>query len=283
MSRYVGGYEIRDQIDCGAQGRVSEAWNPRLGKRVALKELLNVNPTEEERRLFQRELRTQSSISDHPHVVPVLDGGECEITKTQYIVTPLLHGETLAKRFARISIDPLSLPAILQIATEAVSGILHIHIHELIHRDIKPSNIMLVALPCNPRCFVTRVFDFGVVYHACSIGGRRDPTAVRGTPSYMSPEQVQGECDLDYRSDIFSIGTVIYELLAKRNPFRGETIYKSMDNVVNKAAPRLTGVPAALADLVEAMLQKERDNRPKNAAIVLERLDTIRHELSAVG
>ena len=219
----LGPYEIQRLIGRGGMGEVYEAVDTRLHRRVAIKVLadrLTSSAAAMER--LQREART-ASILHHPNICTVYDVGT---TPPPFIAMELLDGESLQQRLARGRIDVM---AILDIAIGIADGLAEAHGHGFVHRDIKPANIFLTA-------HGPKLLDFGLAKsHVTQTPGRWSRDGTRpvdenitdsgltvGTAAYMSPEQLRGE-DVDARTDLFSLGLVLYEMTTGRPAFSGGT------------------------------------------------------------
>ncbi len=206
----VGKYEIVKLIGRGGMGAVYQAFDPVLERAVALKVMLpDVAGDPENKQRFEREARAVARLS-HPGVVTVFDLGY-HIDGSPYIVMELLKGLDLLERMRQS--PPLSLGEKISIVTQVLDGLGHAHKAGIVHRDIKPANVFLTEEGS------ARIMDFGIAFWTSS--GGTSP-AVLGTARYMSPEQVRGE-RVDGRSDLFSVGTLLCELLTGRRPFDGET------------------------------------------------------------
>jgi eukaryotic-like serine/threonine-protein kinase len=259
-----GSYEIVSFISRGGMGEVYLAQDRRLSRRVALK-ILPASFTKDADRLgrFEQEARAASALN-HPSIITIY-----EILKTRsthVIATEFVEGETLRQR---LSHTPLSLSQSLQIATQVADALAAAHQAGIVHRDIKPENIML-----RPDGYV-KVLDFGLAKLAeqtSSAVAAEAPTRqvrtgsgmVIGTAGYMSPEQARGKV-VDARSDIFSLGAVIYEMATQQKPFDGETasdvmaaILKTDPLPVSHLAPE---TPAELTRIVAKALRKDREER----------------------
>jgi serine/threonine protein kinase len=199
-------YKILEPIGHGGMGYVYKARDRRLGKFVAVK-TLREGPTEEELQLFQREIKVLASF-EHDNIVPILNIGDCEQDgiRKPYLVMPFLEGRTLAQLIE--DRETLPVERCLRVIINVCSGLHEAHEREIIHRDIKPSNIFLCANGS------VKIIDFGVA----RVIDLTHTSSLRGTLRYMSPEQLDGR-KLDRRSDIFSLGIVLYELLTHRHPF----------------------------------------------------------------
>src|SRR5262249_34101049 len=207
-------FDVMRVIGRGGMGIVLEAFDSRLQRHVAIK-ILDPEQADDEvsRQRFCREARAAASIS-HENVVAVHQVERMNKDGLPYLVMQLVTGETLEQRLSRVNILPLR--EIVRIALQAAQGLAAAHAQGLIHRDIKPGNILLE--PPNDRVKLT---DFGLARVADDVKLTRTGF-VTGTPLYMAPEQAHGE-DADPRSDLFSLGTILYEMCVGRPPFTGNT------------------------------------------------------------
>ena len=260
----VGTYEVLSFISRGGMGEVYLAEDKRLGRKVALK-LLPSSFTKDDDRLrrFEQEARAASALN-HPNIITIYEIRE---TETSHIIaTEFVEGETLRSRLNRA---PLNLTEALDIAIQVADALAAAHKAGIIHRDIKPENIML-----RPDGYV-KVLDFGlaklseqaspaVAAEAPTIQVRTGSGIVIGTAGYMSPEQARG-LGVDNRSDIFSLGAVIYEMLARRKPFEGDTPSDTLAAILKTEPPPLSrvlpGVPSELTRIVTKCLKKDREER----------------------
>jgi serine/threonine-protein kinase len=199
---------------------------------------------------FLREI-TLTARLDHPHILPLLDSGE--VQGFLYYVMPYVEGESLRDRLNREKQLPLE--DALQIAREVADGLSYAHSHDVVHRDIKPENILLAGGHA-------RVADFGIARAVTAAGADKltETGLAIGTPAYMSPEQAAGDRALDARSDVYSLGCVVYEMLAGEPPFTGATAdailaRKSLDAVPSLRVVRQT-VPEELEDAITKALAK---------------------------
>ena len=216
--RQFGHYVIRARLGAGGMGEVYLADDTQLGRRVALKVLpadREADPTAQRR--LEREARAAAQL-DHPHICSVYEAGEAD--GRQYIAMQYVEGETLD---ARLRSSPLDVAEVLAIAVQVVDALHEAHTHGVLHRDIKPANIMITTRGD------AKVMDFGLAKHAVTeSSAAMAETAsmlsrqgdVFGTAPYMSPEQARGE-RLDQRSDLFSVGVLLYEMTAGQRPFQG--------------------------------------------------------------
>lgn len=262
----IGPYEVLDLIGKGGMGEVYRAQDRRLGRTVALKIIGRAIGTSGDLQRFELEARATSAIS-HPNIVALYDVGEYE--GTAYLVTELLTGETLRARLSRGAIPP---GKAVEYARQIAAGLSAAHDRSIVHRDLKPENI-----------FVTsdghvKILDFGVA-KVKPMSGADGPTGVRasgltaegtivGTVDYMSPEQVRGE-ELDHRSDLFSFGAVLFEMLTARPAFRQGTSIDTLHAILNREPAQfedaIAAVPAPVAFVVRQCLEKNSRERFQSA------------------
>ena len=256
-----GRYDIQRQIGQGAFATVYLARDARHDRSVALK-VLNVDPSSETGELrFIREIRLLAGLQ-HPNILPLHDSGH--VDELLYYVMPYVSGETLRTRMARER--QLSIEASVAIAGEAADALAYAHAQGIIHRDIKPENILLSAGHAI-------VADFGIA-RAIDVAGVRQLTRTGnsspGTPAYMSPEQLMADTEVDGRSDIYSLGCVLYEMLTGKPPFAGKdgfvrrfTEPPPLPSAVRKDIPQwLDGVVA------HAMARNPMDRFPTGSEFV---------------
>jgi serine/threonine protein kinase len=256
---------VHREIGRGGAARVFLADDP-AGRAVALKVLhpeLQVSVTADR---FLREIRLASKI-DHPLVARVLDSGEAEWLV--YYVMPFIEGPTLRGHLDRVR--RLTIADAVRMARDLLGALGAAHQVGIIHRDVKPENIVLSAEGAV-------LLDFGIARAIEAAGTNqltRSGIAV-GTSSYMSPEQVQAETDIDPRSDLYSVGCVLFESLAGRPPFRHPNEVVVLQMHMTEAAPDVRTfreeTPAALAEVVGRALKKGRDERWASAGAMAEAL-----------
>jgi hypothetical protein len=267
-------YRILEVIGLGGMGVVFRAEDPRLNRQLAIKVMLPaIAASRAARERFLREARAMASI-EHDNIVAIHHVGEDR--GLPYFAMPLLRGESLESRLPRT--DRFSVAEVLRIGREICAGLGAAHRCSLIHRDIKPDNIWLESAAGR-----VKILDFGL---AREIAGDADLTHaghVVGTPRYMSPEQASG-LTVDHRSDLFSVGCVLYRLAAGTAPFEGDGATAVLDAVVNKNARPLVELrpdaPPALAELVRRLLAKSPTDRPTSAAEVDQELARIESQLA---
>jgi serine/threonine protein kinase len=274
----IGRYHVRSRLGHGGMGVVYLALDPVIDRLVAIK-LLRVN-AEDMRTRFLREAALAGRLQ-HPNIVSIYDVGEHG--GQPFIAMEYVAGETLAELIKRRA--PLSLGQKLGLMEDLCSGLAHAHKSGLIHRDIKPSNLVV------NREGTLKILDFGIARMGDS--GLTMAGVLMGTPSYMCPEQVEGR-PVDRRSDVFSVGLVIYELLVYRRAFPGENQHQVLRQIIDSAPEPLTrlspDLDAGLVALVERAIEKEPDRRYQDLAQLRadvvrsrERIEAARTEDTVVG
>jgi eukaryotic-like serine/threonine-protein kinase len=260
----IAQYRLLEPLGGGAMGTVYEAEDTRLRRRVALKFLpdeLTRDPVAKAR--FLQEAQAASAL-DHPNICTVHEVGETEDGHL-YLAMAAYDGETVKERIAR---SPLSVDEALDIACQAAQGLAKAHREGIVHRDVKPANLMVT------RDGMVKILDFGVA-KLRGAAGINVVGSFLGTPAYMSPEQARGE-EVDPRSDVFSLGVVLYEMLAGTRPFRsGEGVTSALRSLLEDKPLPLRGVrtqiPAELERVVLRMLAKPPADRfPAGAEVAAE-------------
>src|SRR5437867_2855556 len=252
MIQKLGKYSIVLKLGEGAMGAVYKAYDEVLDRHVAIKTMAEDIKWDPELKLrFYREARSAASLH-HPNIVTIHDLGE--EGKITYIVMELLEGKELKKIIQEK--PPLTVEKKLSIIVQVADGLNHAHSHEIIHRDIKPGNIQVTPTG------TVKILDFGIARIPSSDLTR---SGVRlGTPIYMSPEQIRGG-DYDERSDLFSAGIVVYELLTYVHPFRDKNIAKTLDNILFQThlpfAELFPDAPPGLWTILANCLAKEPNKR----------------------
>ena len=287
VGKLIGHYRIESLIGVGGMGEVFLARDEQLGRKAALK-LLPEHLTADEAQLsrFKAEARTASALN-HPNILTVYEiGSEGNV---RFIATEFIEGVTLRPLLAD---EKMNLRTALEIAVQVASALTAAHEAGVVHRDIKPENIML-----RPDGYV-KVLDFGIAklteegpareHHelATTSGLQTRPGLVLGTGRYMSPEQARGQ-KVDARSDIWSLGVVLYEMVVGIPPFLGETPSDCIASILTKELPPLSGVlpdvPLKLEEILQKALRKDRDERYQTAGELLGDLHTLKGELELAG
>ncbi len=277
----LGPYEVLSPIGSGGMGEVYLAQDSRLDRKVAVKILPPAFAADRDR--MSRFLREAKSVSalNHPSILTIHDVGESG--GHHYIATEFIAGETLRALIAR---GPLAVGSVVEIAVQAAAALNAAHAAGIVHRDIKPENVMVRADG------LVKVLDFGLSKSNDARGvdpdgethatARTQPGAVMGTVSYMSPEQARGK-PVDPRTDIWSLGVVIYEMLTGRQPFTGESSTDKLVNILH-VEPDLLAIqrpdaPPELADIVRRTLAKDLAERYPTASDLVSDLTSLRRRL----
>jgi eukaryotic-like serine/threonine-protein kinase len=259
----LGPYQILGPLGEGGMGKVYRGLDTRLGRPVAIK-----FSAEQFSKRFEHEARAISALN-HPHICTLYDVGALP-SGSGYMVTELVEGETLGHWLQRA-------PAVerrLEIARQVLEALRAAHDAGIIHRDLKPANIMVRSDG------YAKVLDFGLAKRMPVSGVLQTentvtdlslPGQILGTVAYMSPEQIQGE-EVDPRSDLFSFGIVLYEMLAGEHPWRRRSAVDTLHAILHDDPPPMQAAPAgvALAGIVDKLLRKNREERYSSAAAVLE-------------
>jgi tetratricopeptide (TPR) repeat protein len=261
-------YEILGRVGAGGMGVVYRARDRRLDRVVALKFLpLEIAVSERDKRHFLNEARTASSL-DHPNI-GVIHGVEDTEDGRSFIVMAFYEGESLAERLHRLGILPPS--EAVDIATQMACGLGEAHARHIVHRDIKPSNAMITPQG------VVKIVDFGLA--RATEQTVTVTHGIAGTMDYMSPEQTMGE-PLDHRTDLWSLGVVLAEMVTGQNPFHRDNASATIFAIMNAAPRRMNDVPLELQQVIYRALAKEADGRYQTAADFLSDLDEIAPRMS---
>lgn len=271
-------YRLDSVLGEGGMGVVFRSHEPKLQRDIAVK-LLKPSGVQGAKRLerFQRELAIIAGLS-HPNIVRVFDSGIDERLGIHFIAMELIEGLSLDKILRRHVVHP---NLALEIVYQMCAALTEPHAVGIIHRDIKPENTVVTVM--SDATIQIKILDFGIA-RAHTTGGERLTTTgvVMGTPRYMAPESVQGG-NVDARTDLYSVGVVLFEMLSGRTPFSGVTPVATMIQHVTQNAPRLDEIIPHFAyprivELVEALLQKDPTKRLDSARTVRETIDSIRDE-----
>ena len=237
-------YAIERELGSGGMATVYLAQDVKHHRPVAIKVLRSELAAALGPERFLREIEIAARLT-HPHILPLYDSGEAD--GLLYYVMPYVEGETLRDRLEREKQLPLD--DALQLAREVADALSYAHSHDVIHRDIKPENILL-------QSGHAVVADFGIARAITAAGGERltETGIAVGTPSYMSPEQAAGSKDLDGRSDLYSLGCVLYEMLAGQPPFTGPTVESVVQQHLAAEPPSIVNIrPAVPAEIAAAL------------------------------
>jgi len=280
----ISHYRILATAGAGGMGVVYRAEDVNLGRNVALKVLsqtLEQDRVARERLL--REARSASRLS-HPHIATIYEAGESD--GHLFIAMEYVEGPSLAERLRS---GPVSIGDAMRIAMEVADALAAAHAHEVIHRDIKPSNILL------SREGGSKVVDFGLALHCPAVrdapdatptesGRLTQPGSTAGTVAYMSPEQVRGETP-DGRSDLFSLGVVLYETITGRLPFAGHGVLAQAAAILHDTPTPVQDLrpetPHRLEEIVLHCLAKEPAERPPSGSFVRDALQSLQREASS--
>jgi eukaryotic-like serine/threonine-protein kinase len=252
--RQLGRYELIEEIGSGTTGRVWLACDPKIGRRVAIKAIdLTIEFVPEEldgaRQRFLREAQSAGRLT-HPNIVTIYDAGES--SGTAFIAMELVQGRRLSDFTEPGSLLPV--PVVLDIAAMTADALNYAHRQNVVHRDIKPANIMYDS-PTGSL----KITDFGI---ARLIDVSRTRTGiVLGTPSFMSPEQLEGE-NVNGHTDLFALGVTLYQLLTGRLPFHGASMTKLMFVIANEPHPPVTQVRPGLPRHLDPLLDRALAKRP---------------------
>jgi eukaryotic-like serine/threonine-protein kinase len=280
-------YRIVSKLGVGGMGEVYLARDTKLDRKVAIKFLSEEFSNDEDKlNRFMREAKAASALN-HPNILTVYEIGE--VDGRNYIATELIDGTTLREHLAQK--EPLPLNTILKIGVQVAEALSAAHAAGIIHRDIKPENIML------RKDGYAKVLDFGLakLSEPPAIAGgpmtdgeaptrvhQTHPGTIMGTVAYMSPEQARGK-ETDARTDIWSLGVVLYEVLAGKVPFTGETVNHTIVSIMEKEPLLLENVPAELQRIVRKSMTKDLDMRYQSARDLLIDLKNLRRELDIQG
>ncbi len=259
MISQLGRYEVIRELGQGAMGIVYQAKDPLIDRVVAIKTInlgLAQEGKEEYESRFYQEARAAGRLN-HPNIVTIYDVGKSG--DIAYIAMEFLQGRELREIMNDGGVLPVD--HVLDIVAQVASGLAYAHEHGIVHRDVKPSNIMVI------RDGHVKVTDFGIARMASS-AVRTQTGMVLGSPKYMSPEQVMGK-DLDQRSDIFSLGVMLYEMLTGHAPFSGDNVnaimYQTLNTIPAQPNSVNTSVPEMMNFIVAKALAKGVDDRYQDA------------------
>ena len=279
----LGPYEVLAPLGSGGMGEVYRARDDRLGREVAIKVLpADLSSDAERLKRFEKEARSASALN-HPNIVTIHDIGSFE--GVSYIAMERVEGETLRKLLAG---GALPVKKLLPIATQIADGLAKAHEAGIVHRDLKPENVMVT------NDGLVKILDFGLAKLTATGSGSGEgsklptmtgttPGVVMGTVGYMSPEQASGAA-VDFRSDQFCFGSVLYEMVTGKTAFQGKTPIDVLGAILNEEPQSIAAlnprIPAPLRWIVERCLAKESRNRYASTEDLARELATVRDHLS---
>lgn len=273
-------YEILRRIGSGGMGAVYMGRQPAVGREIALKVLrADLVNNEHVRQRFRREAEIIGRLN-HPNTIQLIDYGETS-DGLAVMVMELLVGQALNERLK--TKGPLTVPEVIALGKQIAGSLSEAHLIGLVHRDLKPANVFLTEVGNQVH---GKVLDFGIARLLDEEATRLTSTGqVFGTPRYMSPEQAMSTADVDARSDLYSLGLILYECLVGQPPFVAQTSIQYLSAHTTQAPPklreRLPSAPAPLEELIDACLAKEPEDRPQSADEVAEVLAAIQRSLDA--
>lgn len=274
----LGRYEITKELGKGAMGIVYMGRDPKINRETAIKTIRFTDEYEEDeaqkiQEQFFREAETAGMLS-HPNIVTIYDAGEDH--DLSYIAMEFLDGHDLKEHSTPEALLPLR--DVIQHVADVADALGYAHSKGVVHRDIKPANIMLL------KSGVAKVTDFGIARAMAS--SKTKTGVVKGTPFYMSPEQITGK-KVDGRTDIFSLGVVLYELLTGVQPFRADDltalIYKITSEETESPTDHNPKVPKAVCQIIEKALRKDRDKRYQKAEQMAEHLRIVGRKMDEIA
>jgi serine/threonine-protein kinase len=262
---HLPGYRIDGILGRGGMGMVLRAWDEKLHRSLAIKTLLpHLASDETFRQRFMTEARASAAIR-HPNVVTIHAVEELNVPP--FLVLELVEGHTLGERLSSTTTMPID--EVLRIASDLAAGLAAAHAKGIVHRDLKPANVLIEASDGRAR-----LTDFGLA-RVAAVSGVTASGTIAGTPQYMSPEQVEGK-HVDGRSDLFSLGAVLYRMVSGQPPFSGESVIelarKICDHTPTPASELKPEVPAWLGEIIQRLLAKKPENRFQSANELAEAL-----------
>ena len=282
----IGDCEILAPLGAGGMGEVYRARDLNLGREVAVKVLPEQLASDPDRlRRFEQEARAAAALN-HPNILAVYRFGTTD-QQIPYVITELLQGQTLRERLLQ---SPIPVRKTIDFALQIVRGLGAAHDRGIVHRDLKPENIFLT------RDGVVKILDFGLAKlmrpdpadtgNTVATIGSTEPGMVLGTAGYMSPEQVRGQA-VDHRSDIFSLGAILYEMLGGNRAFPGKTAADTMSAILKEEPPEISScvrsLPPALGRIVHRCLEKDVAERFQSARDLAFNLELLTRDESGSG
>ncbi len=282
----LGPYEVSSSLGAGGMGEVYRARDTRLGREVAVKVLPAELASDAERlSRFEQEARAASALN-HPNVVTIHDIGKTD--GVFYVAMELVEGKTLRELCAG---GPLPVRKVLNIGAQVAEGLSRAHVAGIIHRDLKPENVMVA------KDGFVKILDFGLAKLVLPESGEvsamptverleTQPGVVMGTLAYMSPEQASGQA-LDFRTDQFSFGSILYELVTGRRPFEGKTGPETLAAIIREEprpiAELAPATPTPLRWMIERCLAKDPEERYSSTRDLARDLSALRNHISEIG
>jgi len=289
VSQQIGAYRIIEPLGKGGMGEVYLAFDPRLGRKVAIKLLPAEFTADADRvRRFEQEARAASALN-HPNIITIHEIGQAspEECGARYIVEEYVEGETLRQRMVSAPQKRIEPSEAIDIALQIAAALSAAHEAGIAHRDIKPENVMV------RRDGIVKVLDFGLAKltepsapavdtQAPTMAASTETGVVMGTPQYMSPEQARG-LKVDERTDVFSFGVMLYEMVAGRKPFEGDTVSDVIAAILKTEPLSLAScwaeAPDELQWIVSKTLRKDREERYQTFRELLSDLNDLKQEL----
>lgn len=268
----VGRYEIVRELGRGSMSIVYEGFDGRIDRHLAIKVLRHRYARDvSARQRFLREARAAGGLA-HPNIVTVFDVGQAEATP--FMVMELLQGGTLEDWMERDRLPELDTGMLIELAIQLARGLAYAHQHGVIHRDIKPANIHY-----DPKTNVAKMMDFGIAATERSTETPDSASRIAGTLTHMAPELLSGE-RADARSDLYSLGVVLYQLLCGRLPFDADNLETLVQQIARHETrplnPLRPDTPRELVDLTYRLMALEPESRPSSASQVADELNEIR-------
>lgn len=265
LPKRIGKYEVVRLVGKGGMGRVYEAMDPDIGRRVAVKVLVPPPSVDEARRarmldFFRREAKAAGNLS-HPNIVTIYEVGED--TGTNFIAMEFLKGTTL-KQEVTIG-GPMGPQRVAEVGAQLAAALDYAHRHGVYHRDIKPENVIITTAG------VPKLTDFGIARVGDAEGTSEEGRTVFGSPGYMSPEQMRGE-PIDQRSDLYSLGLTLLEMLRGEKVFKAKTRDEALQRALKEQPEPPDWLPAEMAKAIRKCLAPDREARHENAGQLAEEL-----------
>jgi len=269
-------FRLERLLGAGGMGRVYEATQLSVDRRVAVKLIRYRGGTDRSvRERFEREARVVSELS-HPNIVRLIDFGRDDDREAPYIAMEFIDGLEVRSLLEDARLHP---NLAVEIASQMAAALVEAHGADIVHRDLKTDNVLLV--PVSSGGFQAKVIDFGIAFPRSSPERLTNTGMICGTPRYVSPEQARGS-EVGPKSDLYSLGVVIFEMVTGRLPFRADSAFNVMMKHVQQQPPAIRSAlaadqrPEGLSELVDDLLAKDPDRRPGGARIVRDRIQQVR-------